>query len=164
MSIYVGVPYSQGSTTSFKAALAALANADKDTVAVAFAIYSRGDEGATDEEVEMLLGRKHQTVSARRNELAKTPLIEAAGERKTRSGVDATVWRWTVVGFDEETVLGEVRTVRRLGNDIRKARPTKEQMREAIRNVSQLYRMDPNNVTEGLKQVVRWMDLLIKKP
>lgn len=48
---------------------------------------------ATDDELEVALGLKHQTVSARRRELVLDGLVADTGERRaTRSGVRATVW------------------------------------------------------------------------
>lgn len=56
--------------------------------------------GATDEEMESLLGMKHQTVSARRRELVLRGLVEPSGNRrKTSSGRSATVWQVTALGL-----------------------------------------------------------------
>jgi len=48
--------------------------------------------GATCDDVEVALGMKHQTASARIRELAQIGLIASRGVRKTRSGRNATVW------------------------------------------------------------------------
>lgn len=48
--------------------------------------------GATCDDVEVALGMKHQTVSARIRELVQMNLIVPRGVRKTRSGRNATVW------------------------------------------------------------------------
>jgi hypothetical protein len=56
-------------------------------------IMARGTEGATDDEIETALGLKHQSASARRNELARESAIVSSGlHRKTTSGDEATVW------------------------------------------------------------------------
>lgn len=56
-------------------------------------IVDRGLTGATDEEIEKSLGLRHQSASARRNELARDGWIKDSGERrKTSSGSEATVW------------------------------------------------------------------------
>jgi hypothetical protein len=55
-------------------------------------IYGRG--GATCDEVEVGLGMRHQTASARIRELVlKGSLIDSGIVRQTRSGRDATVWQ-----------------------------------------------------------------------
>lgn len=49
--------------------------------------------GATDDELEVLLGLTHQSVSASRNTLARDGWITDSGERRnTRSGNRAIVW------------------------------------------------------------------------
>lgn len=49
--------------------------------------------GATDDEIEVALGLRHQTASARRRELVLEGLVCDSGtQRKTRSGRSATVW------------------------------------------------------------------------
>ena len=50
--------------------------------------------GATDEEIELRTGLKHQTASARRRELVISGLVEDSGERRlTTSGRKAIVWK-----------------------------------------------------------------------
>jgi len=50
--------------------------------------------GMTCDELELQLGMRHQTASARVNELLKATYIEDSGERrKTSSGRQATVWK-----------------------------------------------------------------------
>lgn len=59
-------------------------------------IKSAGWEGATTDEIEAVLEKTHQSVSARVNELANwkpKPLIEArAATRKTRAGKPAAIY------------------------------------------------------------------------
>jgi hypothetical protein len=53
-------------------------------------------KGMTCDEVELNLGLRHQTASARINELVKAKYIEDSGERRdTSSGRKATVWKPT---------------------------------------------------------------------
>ena len=48
----------------------------------------------TDDELEVVLDMRHQTVSACRRSLVKRGVVEATGDlRKTRSGRQAQVWR-----------------------------------------------------------------------
>lgn len=61
--------------------------------------------GATDDELEALTGRSHQSLSACRNSLMRDGLIEpqpgpdgATVKRQTRHGNDATAWRTTQAG------------------------------------------------------------------
>lgn len=61
--------------------------------------------GATDDELEALTGRSHQSLSACRNSLMRDGLIEpqpgpdgATVKRPTRHGNDATAWRATDAG------------------------------------------------------------------
>jgi hypothetical protein len=63
------------------------------------AIRGKGRGGATDDELEVLLGRPHQTVSSARNALVERGYIVAGtvpgvgpATRPTRSGHRATVW------------------------------------------------------------------------
>jgi len=52
-----------------------------------------GAAGATDFEIEAMLGMLHQTASARRNELERDKRIKDSGQRrKTASGRWANVW------------------------------------------------------------------------
>jgi hypothetical protein len=55
-------------------------------------IRDRGEQGATDDEVEEALDLRHQTASARRRELYLLGEIRPIGERHTRSGRRAKVW------------------------------------------------------------------------
>lgn len=48
----------------------------------------------TDDEMEVLTGLRHQTLSATRRGMVKDGLVEPTGDRrKTRSGRSAQVWR-----------------------------------------------------------------------
>jgi len=85
-------PFVRGSNTSYSAAQFVRSEAPNMRVAVLGFIRLMGSHGATDEEVENALGFKHQTASARRNELMNMGLIKKAGTRKTESGCSADVW------------------------------------------------------------------------
>ena len=56
-------------------------------------LHQRGEHGATDEEMQGGIPMEPNTQRPRRRELAKRGLVVEAGERKTRSGKKATVWR-----------------------------------------------------------------------
>lgn len=61
------------------------------------AIHRAGARGMTDDELETLLGRSHQSVSATRNTLMADGLIADSGHRRrTKWGNQAIVW--TVAG------------------------------------------------------------------
>ena len=63
-------------------------------------IVSRGDYGATDDEIAVSLELRHQTASPRRRGLVIMGAVYATEERRpTRSGQTATVWR-AVPGLD----------------------------------------------------------------
>lgn len=60
-------------------------------------LIASSTEGATDEEVEIALGLKHQTASARRRELVQAGRVVDSGSRRpTTSGRQAIVWRVAV--------------------------------------------------------------------
>lgn len=89
-------------STSHRATARALPKSGTVKAAI-FAIISNRPHGATDDELEVILGRTHQSVSASRNALMNDgwiePLLADGSEvtRRTRSGNDATVWTATVV-------------------------------------------------------------------
>lgn len=56
-------------------------------------LVERGDDGATDEEIQLALGLASNTEIPRRWELVNLRLVVASGRRRpTRSGCPATVW------------------------------------------------------------------------
>lgn len=86
------LPYSDRDT-SLQAAKDARSGAGAMRTAVLAFIRSRGRMGATDDEIEAVLGYSHQTASARRRELVIADLIRPDGTRRpTRSGSPAQVW------------------------------------------------------------------------
>lgn len=58
-------------------------------------IRCAGERGITSDEVELALGGRHQSISARFTELKAGNFIEPAGRQKTRSGRTAMAWRAT---------------------------------------------------------------------
>jgi len=57
-------------------------------------VYNSGSHGLTVDQLEQLLNRSHQSVSARVNELRDKGWVVDSGERrKTRSGRKAIVWQ-----------------------------------------------------------------------
>ena len=85
-------PFVKDSETSRRAAQFIRSEAPTMRVAVLAFIQTMGEQGATDEEIEDALGYKHQTASARRNELMNMGLIKKNGKRPTTSGCSADVW------------------------------------------------------------------------
>lgn len=81
-----------GTETSAQAALSMEKAAPAIRERVLDFITARGMNGATADEVEAALCGRHQTISARVNELARAMAIVPLGNRKTRSGRSAIVW------------------------------------------------------------------------
>jgi hypothetical protein len=82
---------------SVEAALSMVPHTSKLRLRIYEYVLSRGDEGATCDEVEHALGLQHQTASARIWELRGNGdhpklLIDSGRKRRTRSGRRATVW------------------------------------------------------------------------
>lgn len=89
-----GVPRVAGSDTS-EAAANSLSGSTLNRLEsqVFTAIASRGAQGVTDDELELMTGLRHQTVSARRRTLVLKQLIcDSERRRPTRSGRPAVVW------------------------------------------------------------------------
>jgi hypothetical protein len=79
--------------TSFAAAVSIEPHAGTLRAEVLSLIRDWGKFGRTDDEIEMKLGLRHQTASARRRELVLAGLIVDSGrKRATRSGRMAVVW------------------------------------------------------------------------
>ncbi len=87
-------PYVKGSDTSEEAAESIKPSVSETEARVLAYIRGCGAFGVTDDQLEVAMGMRHQTASARRRGLVLKDLIYDAGERrKTRSGRKATVWR-----------------------------------------------------------------------
>lgn len=87
------VPYVKGSDTSEAAARAKEPTEKTDEARVLAYIRQCGAAGATDDEIEVALGMRHQNASARRRALVLRGLVSAsAARRRTRSGRKAIVW------------------------------------------------------------------------
>lgn len=82
-------------STDTQQAAGFLALPDSGTLRRAVYDVIAGDNyGRTDDELELFLGRSHQSVSARRRELVLGNFIVDSGERRrTRRGTTAIVWR-----------------------------------------------------------------------
>ena len=79
--------------TSRQAAARALPRSGSDRRRVYDLLVERGDEGATDDEIEQALNLPHQTASARRNGLRDDGWVVDSGRtRPTRTGSPAVVW------------------------------------------------------------------------
>lgn len=85
--------FARGSDTSQAAASAVASVARQIRFRVLAEIQSRGADGLTCDEIEHVLDLKHQTASARVNELMEEKLIvDSTQRRATRSGCKAVVW------------------------------------------------------------------------
>ena len=92
-------PHERGSETSRDAAVSMIEASDSLRSRVYRVLVSRGEKGATDDQLERTLhvetGRRqrHQTISARRRELVLLGLVRDSGQtRLTSSAREATVW------------------------------------------------------------------------
>lgn len=93
-ALYDGTPpHVQGNETSREAAESMRQPGVSIRARVLEFIARRGLQGATDDEIERVLGLRHQTASARRRELVLQGLLEKGGTRLTRAGRRAAVWR-----------------------------------------------------------------------
>jgi DNA-binding transcriptional ArsR family regulator len=94
-----GIPFVKGSRTSADAAESMLDAARSIEVEIlAYFMHMAAYSGATDDEIEVHLGLKHQTVSARRRQLERKGMVVKMYEegkrvtRPTRSGRQAGVY------------------------------------------------------------------------
>lgn len=150
--LYNGVPPHENSETSRQAAESIVHGIGHLQRLVLEEIMFRGS--ATDDELEVNLGLKHQTVSARRRELVLKGLVRDSGTtRETRSGRKATVW---VLGYDP-TFCDDERPM---------VVPSKEEIAaslEALRHVYTFalqhgYRGHPDH--ESMVKVINWLKRL----
>jgi len=82
-----------GPDTQRKAAIAQWPTSGTQRRHILDFIAEQEDRGATDEEIEQCFGARHQSASARRNELMNDGWIEDSGKRRrTTSGKEAIVW------------------------------------------------------------------------
>lgn len=134
----MGLPFVRGSATSEDAAAAKRGSASSDQERVYAFISGRWIAGATDDEIEEILGMRHQNASARRNALVRAGRVKDSGLRRpTRSGREATVW-----------VVGKGLALVGAPND-RVGRPNAEALRAAA---TELDRAHP-----ALADVARWL-------
>ncbi len=88
------LPFNRGSDTSKAAAEKVRSRAFSDRERLRALLLEAGDDGLTTDEAEVLLDMKHQTCSARMNDLhSKMGMAVDSGRRRaTRSGCSATVY------------------------------------------------------------------------
>lgn len=92
--LYGGTPpHERQSDTSLAAAVSILPHVGTYQRMVYDWIAGQGPRGATDDEIELALGLRHQSASARRRELVLLGVLERVGTRPTRSGRQAVIWR-----------------------------------------------------------------------
>ena len=93
MSGYVGSPYVKGSSTSKAAAESVQSSASSLRLWIRLYIEGQEGRGATCDEIEVALGLRHQTASARIRELVqKGNLMDSGKIRVTRARRNAVVW------------------------------------------------------------------------
>lgn len=86
-------PYVRGSETSKAAAESVVPVLGRHEGMVLDLIRAAGELGATDDEIEVATGLRHQTASARRRGLVLKGRVRDSGDtRNTRSGCKAVVW------------------------------------------------------------------------
>ncbi len=87
------LPYQRHSATSREAAELAVPLSGKYRLKVLLHLQSRGEEGSTDEEMQLALEMNPSTQRPRRGELVTKGLVRDSGvRRKTRTGRAAVVW------------------------------------------------------------------------
>ena len=88
-----GVPFVKGSDTSKEAAQSMSPHVGRIAKQVFNYIVKQGIRGSTCDEVELALGLRHQTASARIRELVQRGMVVDRGYRRvTRSNRKAVVW------------------------------------------------------------------------
>lgn len=86
------LPYVVGSDTS-EAAAASMETSAETLRAEVYVRIAKVAAGLTCDEVEVAMGLRHQTASARIRELVlKGSIIDSGRRRRTRSGREATIW------------------------------------------------------------------------
>lgn len=91
--LYGGLPPHEQAPTSHAAAVAILPHVNALQRRVYDYIRSRGEHGATDEEIKLALGLRGSTVRPRRCELHEKGLVvDTRRTRPTVTGRQATVW------------------------------------------------------------------------
>lgn len=86
-------PFAAGSDTSASAADAIAPTAGRLRAAVLEYLRSRGEHGATDNEIQAALAMHSNTEGPRRYELVEAGLVRRSDQRRpTRSGRPAVVW------------------------------------------------------------------------
>jgi len=149
------IPFVRGSETSEAAADEKAETQASDETRVLEWIRSRGSLGATDDEIEVALGMRHQNASARRNKLVQKGLVCNSGQtRETRSERQATIW-----------ILGTGVALIGAPND-KVRRPSREQLGEAIDDIHALVEHARQSsgplASEALETVKRWLRWLTR--
>jgi len=90
---------SHDAAESVRSSLGKLARAVYDEILI---VHQASGSGLTVDQLEQILGRSHQSVSARVNELRDKHWVKDSGQRrKTRSGRQAIVWVPTIVALTQ---------------------------------------------------------------
>jgi hypothetical protein len=125
------VPYERNSATSQAAAVSLSAKTLGRLEALVLQhVTNAGNQGITDDELEVLTKLSHQTVSARRRGLVLQGLVKDSGVvRLTRAERKATVW---VLGTEEQVLSPD---------GLVPARPSAPEIRAALAELRDLVRL-----------------------
>lgn len=144
----VGAPYVVGSPTSKAAALAALPDLGRLEGLVLACIVNASD-GMTDDEIEVALGRSHQSASARRRGLVQKKLVADSGRtRPTRSGRHAVVWVRAAIAPAPPPVP---------------LRPTEKQASIAVGEIRRLYGKTQQPPGPEVVRLMQWVNHALAK-
>jgi hypothetical protein len=146
---YVGAPYVPGSATSKAAAAAALPDLGRLEALVLAHITRSAETGATDDEIEVVLGLRHQSASARRRGLVQKKLVADSGRtRTTRSGRRATVWVRAAIAPAPPTSP---------------PRPTEKQAAVAVADIRKCYEASGWKPTADVVRLMQWVNHALAK-
>lgn len=149
--------YVNGSDTSREAAESIALSLHPLQQKVYSALLAAGASGMTDDELEVVVGVSHQTVSARRRELVLAGRLRDSGVRRaTRSGRHAVVW--TTGAGDTHT---EPTTLKKAPS-----RPGQRQLKNAIvelQHIIATQRQQGYEPSEDLQNLGRWLIHLTKE-
>lgn len=147
-------PYVKGSDTSKAAAESIEGDLARLESIVLQEIARRGDNGATDDEIEKATELAHQTASARRRGLVQKGLVVATRKRRaTRSGRKATVW------VTAQVAKGMTGLIPKPGSK----RPTRKQATKALEELRTLYKSIGKTPGADVVKLLQWARVNLAK-
>ena len=138
-----GAPYVVGSPTSTAAAMSIVDDLNRLERIVLDKLEAAGFDGCTDDELEVLTGMSHQTLSARRNGLVKMDMVLDSGRKRVnRSGRSAVVWvRSSLPGIPRQKAP---------------SRPTLAEAQTAVKELRELYALSGTPPSSAVVKVMLW--------